>query len=130
MGEPTRIDALLETARSGLRRLDAAEAFAAQQCGAVLVDIRPEASRRLEGEIPGAVVIERTVLEWRLDPSSSARLDWASYDAEIVLVCNEGYSSSLAAATLQQLGLTRATDLIDGFRAWVAAGLPVIGPHE
>ncbi len=123
----TGIEGLLAAARSRLHRLDPQQAFAAQQAGAVLVDIRPDASRRAEGTIPGAIVIERTVLEWRLDPSSPDRVDWTSYDAEIVVVCNEGYSSSLAAATLQDLGLTKATDLIDGFRAWRAAGLPTVG---
>lgn len=126
----TGIEGLLATARSRLHRLDAQQAFAAQQAGAVLVDIRPEASRRADGAIPGAVIIDRTVLEWRLDPASPDRVDWTSGDAEIVLVCNEGYSSSLAAATLQDLGLTKATDLIDGFRAWRAAGLPTIDGEE
>ena len=96
----------------------------AQQAGAVLVDIRPQASREAEGELPDAVVIERTVLEWRLDPASDARLPLASYDLHIVVVCNEGYSSSLAAASLQELGIHRATDLDGGFRAWRLAGLP------
>jgi rhodanese-related sulfurtransferase len=100
------------------------QAFAAQQRGAVLVDIRPQASREAEGALPGAVVIERTVLEWRLDPACDARLPIAGYDLDVVIVCNEGYSSSLAAATLRQLGIRRATDLDGGFRAWKAAGLP------
>lgn len=120
------IDALLAEARAGLVRLTPGEALRAQAGGAVLVDIRPEADRRAEGAIPGAVVIERTVLEWRLDPACEARLPWASYDLHVVVVCNEGYSSSLAAATLQQLGVDRATDLVGGFRAWKAAGLPVV----
>ena len=125
-GVPTRdIDALLAEARTGLVRLSPEDALRAQGSGAVLVDIRPEADRRAEGAIPGAVVIERTVLEWRLDPACEARLPLASYDLHVVVVCNEGYSSSLAAATLQQLGLHRATDLVGGFRAWKAAGLPV-----
>ncbi|WP_439938030.1 rhodanese-like domain-containing protein [Nocardia sp. N13] len=119
------IDALLADARAGLVRLTPEEALRAQADGAVLVDIRPEADRRAEGAIPGAVVVERTVLEWRLDPACEARLPWASYDLHVVVVCNEGYSSSLAAATLQQLGVDRATDLVGGFRAWKAAGLPV-----
>jgi rhodanese-related sulfurtransferase len=120
------IDVLLSVARSGLRRLTPQEAFRAQQAGAVLVDTRPQASREAEGDLPGAVVIERTVLEWRLDPASDARLPFASYDLHVVVVCNEGYSSSLAAATLQQLGICLATDLIGGFRAWKAAGLPTV----
>ena len=118
------VDELLTEARSRLTRLGPLEAYRAQQAGAVLVDIRPEACRDDEGSIPGAVVIERTVLEWRLDPASSARLPFASYDVEVVIVCNEGYSSSLAAATLHDLGIRRATDLEGGYRAWKAAGLP------
>jgi rhodanese-related sulfurtransferase len=122
---PRSIDALLEEARSDLARLSPEETRRAQQAGALIVDVRPEANRRQEGLIPGAVVIERTVLEWRLDPACEARLPSADYDLQVIVVCNEGYSSSLAAATLQQLGLHRATDMIGGFRAWKAAGLPV-----
>ncbi len=118
------VDELLSEARSGLARLTPLEAYEAQQAGAVLIDIRPHASRAAEGSLPGAVVIERTVLEWRLDPASDARLPVASYDLQLVVVCNEGYSSSLAASTLQELGLHRATDLDGGYRAWRAAGLP------
>lgn len=118
------IDQLLIEARSRLARLTPHEAHGAQQDGAVLVDIRPEASREAEGCLPGSVVIERTVLEWRLDPASPARLPIASYDLHVVIVCNEGYSSSLAAATLQDLGMHKATDLDGGYRAWKAAGLP------
>ncbi|MGZ6903091.1 rhodanese-like domain-containing protein [Oryzihumus sp.] len=117
------IDELLSEARGRLERLSANEAFQAQQAGAVLIDIRPEASREAEGRLPGAVVIDRTVLEWRLDPASGSRLPFASHDLHVVLVCNEGYSSSLAAATLQDLGIHRATDLDGGYRAWKAAGL-------
>ena len=124
-GPPRDVDALLAEARAGLVRLTPEEALRAQADGAVLVDVRPEANRRAEGAIPGAVVIERTVLEWRLDPACEARLPMASYDLHVVVVCNEGYSTSLAAATLQQLGVDRATDLVGGFRAWKAAGLPV-----
>jgi rhodanese-related sulfurtransferase len=120
------IDQLLAEARSRLVRLSPHEAYGAQQAGAVLIDIRPEASRKAEGRLPGAVVIERTVLEWRLDPASDARLPFASYDLHLVIVCNEGYSSSLAADTLQDLGLHRATDMDGGYRAWKAAGLPTI----
>ena len=119
------IEDLLAEVRAGLARLTPAEALEAQRQGAVLVDTRPEENRRAEGLIPGAVVIERTVLEWRLDPACEACLPLASYDLHVVVVCNEGYSSSLAAATLQQLGVHRATDLAGGFRAWKAAGLPV-----
>lgn len=120
------VDDLLARARSGLERLTPHEAYRAQRAGAALVDIRPQASRVAEGGLPGAVVIERTVLEWRLDPASDARLPWASYDLQVVVVCNEGYSSSLAAATLQDLGIHLATDLAGGFRAWRAAGLPFV----
>ncbi len=118
------IDELLSEARSRLARLTPHEAHRAQQTGAVLIDIRPEASRETEGRLPDAVVIERTVLEWRLDPASKARLPFASYDMHVVIVCNEGYSSSLAAATLQDLGIQMATDMDGGYRAWKAAGLP------
>lgn len=118
------IDELLAEARARLVRLTPHEAHAAAQDGAVLVDIRPQANRDVEGLLPGAVVIERTVLEWRLDPASEARLPMASHDLRVVVVCNEGYSSSLAAAVLQELGVHAATDLDGGYRAWKAAGLP------
>ena len=91
----------------------------------MLVDIRPQAQRLAEGEIPGAMIVERNVLEWRFDPASSARLPIASYDLQVIVFCSEGYTSSLAAAALQDLGVWRATDLAGGFRAWQAAGLPV-----
>jgi rhodanese-related sulfurtransferase len=120
------IDEVLSEARSRLARLSPHEAHQAQQNGAVIVDIRPEASRAAEGRIPDAVVIERTVLEWRLDPASVARLPFASYDLYVVIMCNEGYSSSLAAATLQDLGMHLATDMDGGYRAWKAAGLPTV----
>lgn len=128
MASSPSIDELLVQARTRLDRLDPVAAWRAQRSGAVIVDIRPEANRRAEGEVPGAVPIERTVLEWRLDPASDARLPWASYDVPVVIMCNEGYSSSLAAVVLQDLGLRRATDLAGGFRAWVDAGLPLAGP--
>lgn len=118
------IDEVLSEARSRLARLTPHEAHRAQQTGAVLIDIRPEASRETDGRLPDAVVIERTVLEWRLDPASKARLPFASYDRYVVIVCNEGYSSSLAAASLQDLGVQMATDIDGGYRAWRAAGLP------
>ena len=119
------IDQILADARSRLDRLDPARAVAAAADGAVLVDIRPEAQRREHGEIPGSLIIERNVLEWRFDPRSDARLPIAdSYDLRVVVVCQEGYTSSLAAAALQDLGLHRATDLAGGYAAWRAAGLP------
>lgn len=119
------IDELLDAARTRLTRLDPAAARAAQRRGAVLVDIRPAAQRAEHGEIPGALIIERNVLEWRFDPRSSARLSIADYDLPVVVVCQEGYTSSLAAAALQDLGVHRATDLAGGYAAWRAAGLPV-----
>jgi rhodanese-related sulfurtransferase len=119
---------VLAEARQRLQRLDPVDAWLASTRGALLVDIRPELNQRLEGTIPGAVVIERNVLEWRLDPTSDARLPQAAYALPVIVFCNEGYTSSLAAASLQDLGLWRATDLVGGFRAWQAAGLPVVAP--
>ncbi|MCY1137496.1 rhodanese-like domain-containing protein [Actinoplanes sp. Pm04-4] len=119
------IDQILANARARLTRVGPAETAAALGRGAVLIDIRPAAQRAQFGEIPGAVVIERNVLEWRLDPRSDARLPFAgSYDLEVIVTCQEGYTSSLAAAALQDLGLWRATDLDGGFAAWRDAGLP------
>ena len=120
MDEARTIDQLLADERALLpHRVTADELDGAIARGALVVDIRPEVNRRDEGELPGAVVVDRNVLEWRLDPASAHRLPQiAHHDHEIVLVCNEGYASSLAAATLQRLGLHRATDLEGGFRAW------------
>jgi rhodanese-related sulfurtransferase len=119
------IDDLLAAARARLQRLGPVEVAAALENGAVLIDIRPAAQRAEHGEIPGALVIERNVLEWRLDPRSDARLPFADrYDLEVIVTCQEGYTSSLAAAALQDLGLHRATDLAGGYAAWRAAGLP------
>ncbi|TDO39093.1 rhodanese-like domain-containing protein [Paractinoplanes brasiliensis] len=118
---------ILANARSRLTRVGPFETAAAMARGAVLVDIRPAAQRAEFGEIPGAVIIERNVLEWRLDPRSEARLPFAgSYALEVIVTCQEGYTSSLAAAALQDLGLARATDLEGGFAAWRDAGLPTI----
>jgi rhodanese-related sulfurtransferase len=98
------------------------------QAGALLVDIRPAAQRAEEGQVPGALVIEHNVLEWHLDPVSDARLPEAgSYDLRVIVMCSEGYASSLAAASLHDLGLGAATDLAGGFRAWARARLPVVG---
>jgi rhodanese-related sulfurtransferase len=119
------IDEILHEARQRLDRLDPFAARDAHRSGAVLVDIRPAAQRAEHGEIPGALVVERNVLEWRFDPRGSARLPIAAYDLPVVVVCQEGYTSSLAAAALQDLGLHRATDLDGGYAAWRAAGLPV-----
>jgi rhodanese-related sulfurtransferase len=125
------IDQLLAEARGRLQRLGPHQASAAARDGALLVDIRPEAQRAAEGGIPGALLVERNVLEWRLDPASAARIPQASYDLRVIVVCSEGYTSSLAAAALQDLGLSGATDLAGGFRAWQAAGLPVLaGDHS
>jgi rhodanese-related sulfurtransferase len=127
MGNPQGIDSVLKQARVRLDRLEPAVAHAATQAGAVLVDTRPEYQRREHGDVPGALIIDRNVLEWRLDPASGSRLSIAdSYDLQIIVLCQQGYSSSLAAASLQEIGLWRATDVIGGFEAWREAGLPVI----
>ncbi|MFF3654305.1 rhodanese-like domain-containing protein [Streptomyces olivochromogenes] len=124
---PVGIDTLLERVREGLDRVEPEEAYSAAQAGeALLVDIRYAALRERDGLIPGALVVERNELEWRLDPQGSHRAPEAtSHDLRVVVVCNEGYASSLAAVSLHQLGLHRATDLVGGFQAWKAAGLPV-----
>jgi rhodanese-related sulfurtransferase len=123
---------LLAAARTRLIRVDPPATRDAVARGALLVDIRPAAQRAEFGEIPGALIIERNVLEWRLDPRSDARLPVADrYDLEVIVTCQEGYTSSLAAASLQDLGLHRATDLAGGFAAWKAAGLPTTqGPGK
>jgi rhodanese-related sulfurtransferase len=124
------VDQLLAEAREGLTRLTPAEARAAQDRGAVIVDIRPIEQREVDGEIPGAHVIARNVLEWRLDPSSDHRDPAvARTDRQVIVTCNEGYQSSLAAATLRRLGLD-ATDLIGGAQAWRDAGLPLTPAGE
>ncbi|MFD0295982.1 rhodanese-like domain-containing protein [Streptomyces sp. NPDC059616] len=120
------IDELLEQVRAGYVRVSPQETTAAAADGALLVDIRYAELRERDGLIPGALVVERNELEWRLDPRGSHRAPQAvSHDLRIVVICNEGYASSLAVASLRQLGLHRATDLIGGFQAWRAAGLPV-----
>lgn len=122
----TGADALLAQARAGLRRLTPAEVVTACEQGALLVDIRTEAQRRRDGELPGALVIDRTVLEWRLDPAGRWRVPELEGPSQVVIVaCRQGYSSSLAAASLQAIGLPHATDMVGGFEAWLAAGLPV-----
>ena len=119
------IDEILADARRQLRRLNPAETQAALAAGALLVDIRPQAQRRAEGAVPGAMLVERNVLEWRFDPRSDARLPEASgYDLQVIVMCSQGYTSSLAAAALQDIGLYRATDLDGGFQAWEQAGPP------
>ena len=125
------IDELLEREREQLDRLSPEEAAAAvAESGAVLVDIRYAALRDRDGTVPGALVVERNELEWRLDPQCDYRLPEATgHELRVIVVCNEGYASSLAARSLQALGLSRATDLIGGFQAWAAAGLPVTAPE-
>ena len=119
----SRIDLVLAEARSRLHRLSAREVPAALARGAVLVDIRPTTQREREGEVPAALVIERNVLEWRCDPTSDARLPQAvGEDVEWVVLCSEGYTSSLAAASLLDLGLRRATDVVGGYHALKAEG--------
>ncbi|MFJ8058716.1 rhodanese-like domain-containing protein [Streptomyces sp. NPDC096142] len=125
--QPPGIDELLERVRAGYERTEARAAYEAARDGdALLVDIRYAALRDRDGLIPGALVVERNELEWRLDPRGSHRAPEATgHDLRVVVICNEGYASSLAAASLHQLGLHRATDLVGGFQAWRAAGLPV-----
>lgn len=119
----------LERARQHLRRLTPREAYAAQQRGAVIIDTRTSEQRAQTAEIPGALVIDRTVLEWRLDPSFSWRIPEAtSWETQYVVVCRHGYSSNVAAKGLQDVGLVNATDVIGGYDAWAAAGLPAT--HE
>lgn len=119
MSNPAAVDVLLAAAREVLDRVQPADLATEVSLGALVVDTRPVDQRDRDGELPGAVVVDRNVLEWRLDPSSPHRLPGTGdADRRIIVVCNEGYSSSLAAATLQQLGLPRATDLVGGFQAW------------
>ena len=126
MDAPATIEEFLEFARSNIDRVTAPEAFAAQQAGALIVDIRPMEQRRRDGAISGALVVDRNVLEWRLAPSSRWCLREAT-SARLILVCNQGYQSSLAAYTMRRLGLSSTADVIGGFEAWLAAQLPVTG---
>jgi rhodanese-related sulfurtransferase len=119
------VGAILDAARQRLRRLGPAEALQAVRAGALLVDIRPQAQRAAEGFVPWALHVERNVLEWRFDPASEARLPQVTgYGQHVIVMCSQGYASSLAAASLQDIGLVNATDLAGGFLAWAAAGLP------
>lgn len=120
-GDESAVSRLLERSRRGVARVDPADLATAREAGALVVDIRPLEQRQRDGELPDAVVIDRNVLEWRLDPTSPHRLAGLVEDPHrrIVVVCNEGYSSSLAAATLRSLGLVNATDLRGGFQAWM-----------
>jgi rhodanese-related sulfurtransferase/mannose-6-phosphate isomerase-like protein (cupin superfamily) len=126
------IEQVLSAARARLRRLSPDESYeAAATTEAILVDIRPESQRAIEGSIAGALVVERNVLEWRFDPASSARLPVATdHDLQVIVFCSEGYTSSLAAAALQDLGLWRTTDMVGGFHAWQASGLPTVPPSK
>jgi rhodanese-related sulfurtransferase len=126
------IEQVLSAARGRLRRLSPDEASeAAVKAEAILVDIRPESQRAIEGSIKGALIVERNVLEWRFDPAASTRLPVATdHDIQVIVFCSEGYTSSLAAAALQELGLWRATDIVGGFHAWRATGLPIVPPSQ
>ncbi|MEV7195615.1 rhodanese-like domain-containing protein [Streptomyces sp. NPDC093510] len=129
--QPVGIDELLERLRLDLHRLSPEEAHKTAASGGLLVDIRYAALRERDGLIPGALVVERNELEWRLDPQGSHRAPEATgHDLHVVVVCNEGYASSLAAVSLRQLGLRHATDLVGGFQAWRAAGLPVVAAER
>jgi rhodanese-related sulfurtransferase len=120
------VEEVLAAARSGLRRMSPEQAARAQRRGALLIDTRTETQRQEQGELPGAIVIDRTVLEWRLDPCSPWRIPEASSaDLEVIVFCREGYSSSIAAASLQSVGLRRATDVVGGVAAWIECGLPI-----
>ena len=121
------IDELLAGVRARIDRIHPAEVPARVRAGALLVDTRPLEQRSRDGAVPGAVIVDRNVLEWRLDPASPYRIAQVTgYDLEVVVLCNEGYSSSLVADTLRTLGLTHTVDVIGGFVAWAAAGLPVV----
>ncbi len=122
------VDELLARVRERIERVEPAEAFARVDAGALLVDTRPVEQRDRDGEVPGALVVDRNVLEWRLDPASPHRIpEVTGYDLEVIVLCNQGYSSSLVADTLRTLGLHRAVDVVGGFEAWAALGLPVAG---
>jgi rhodanese-related sulfurtransferase len=123
------VQQLLEDARAYLERLSPEAAFAQMRAGALLIDIRSGRQRERDGVIPGSRFIERNVLEWRCDPESPWRdRSVAQTRRRLILICDEGYQSSLAAATLQELGLPDATDVIGGFQAWRAEGLPIQRP--
>jgi rhodanese-related sulfurtransferase len=119
MGRPAAIDVLLEDARRGMDRVQPADLASELAAGALVIDTRPIDQRNRDGDLPGALIIDRNVLEWRLDPTCPHHIPEASdADVRVIVVCNEGYSSSLAAATLRHLGLAHATDLVGGFQAW------------
>jgi rhodanese-related sulfurtransferase len=119
MPERAAVDALLEAAREGLDRVQPEDLAVEVASGALVIDIRPIEERQRDGDLPDALVVDRNVLEWRLDPTSPDHLpEMTDAGRRVVIVCNQGYSSSLAAATLRRLGLTRATDLTGGYQAW------------
>jgi rhodanese-related sulfurtransferase len=125
------IDRVMDRARRRIGRLSPADAAGEMQRGALLVDTRSESQRAAQGEIPGALIIERNVLEWRLDPTSPSRIpQMTGHDVRVIVLCAQGYSSSLAALSLQQLGLTSACDVVGGFEGWKAAGMPIRGGTE
>src|SRR3954467_5586749 len=129
MPRPATADELLEEARRGLKRLEPGDAAAAMSAGAVLVDIRSELQRERDGVVPGSVFFPRNVLEWRCDPASPHRDERVCDPARhVIVMCDEGYQSSLAAASIKRLGIEGATDMAGGFQAWRAAGLPVNRP--
>ncbi len=121
------VDELLAAVRARIERIEPRDVPARMAAGALLVDTRPMEQRARDGEVPGAVVVDRNALEWRLDPASPERIPQATgYDLEVIVLCNQGYSSSLVADTLRSLGLRRSVDVVGGFEAWVALGLPVV----
>ena len=132
MPDSVGVDHLLTRARSGIIRLSPVEVAARMQAGALLVDTRTDIQRAQQGDLPGALVIDRTVLEWRLDPLGDWRIPEATgLDLEVVVVCRQGFSSSLAADSLRRMGLSQATDMVGGVEAWIAAGLPMsAGPAD
>ncbi|HKP61326.1 MAG TPA: rhodanese-like domain-containing protein [Polyangiales bacterium] len=120
-------DDLVEEARLSIDRVSAERAFELAAAGALLIDIRPAAQRAAHGGVPGALIIERNVLEWRLDPTGEFRLpEVTDHARKLIVLCQQGYASSLAAASLAALGYTRPADVIGGFDAWAKAGLPVL----
>jgi rhodanese-related sulfurtransferase len=132
---PLTIEELLDAARARIRRYEPAEALAAVRAGGVIVDIRSSDARIRDGVVPGALHVPRTVVEWRLDPHSRWRTEYVDAGtAEVILLCDHGYSSSFAAATLVELGLPRVGEVIGGFEAWLRAGLPTTAartePHD
>ena len=132
MPEPAGVDELLTRARRGPDRVAPTDVPARLRAGALLVDTRTEIQRAEQGELPGALVIDRTVLEWRLDPLGAWRIPEATgFDLEVIVACRQGFSSSLAAESLRRMGLARVTDMIGGVEAWIAAGLPLAkGPAD